>query len=58
MIKTETREKDLNPFVEDPNPFQTKNLYLHSEKGHFCLWSEHFMAWSISDKNEDKVQNL
>ena len=59
MKKIEKWEKDSNPFVEDSNPFQTKTQNLHSKKKwHFYPCFEHFLASSISDKNEDKVQNL
>ena len=59
MKKTETGEGDLNPFVSDSIPLKEETLDLHSEKeGNFCPCSEHFLALSISDKNEDKVQKL
>ena len=59
MKKIETGEGDSNPFVEDSNPFETRNPNLHSDKeGHFCPCFRYFLTWSISDKNKDKVQNL
>ena len=40
-------------------PLKEETPNLHSEKeGHFCPCFGHFLASSISDKNEDKVQNL
>ena len=57
--KTEKREKDSNPFVEDSNLFQTETSDLHSDKEmHFCPCFKIFLAWTISEKNENKVKNL
>ena len=40
-------------------PFKQETPNQHSEKeGHFCPCFRHFLASSISDKNEEKVQNL
>ena len=40
-------------------PLKEETLDLYSEKKwHFCPCFEYFLASSISDKNEDKVQNL
>ena len=33
------------------------NLH-YDKKGHFSLCFEYFLTWSISDKSENKVQNL
>ena len=39
-------------------PLKEETSYLHFEKeGHFCPCFGHFLASSIFDKNEDKVQN-
>ena len=57
--KIEKGEKDSNPFFEDSNPFQIETPDLDfAKEWHFCPCFGHFMASSISDKNEDKVQNL
>ena len=57
--KTETREGYLNHFVEDSNHFQTRNSRSAlRKKGYFCPCFGYFLASSISDKNEDMVQNL
>ena len=40
-------------------PLKEETPYLHSEKeGHFCPCSGYFLVSSISDRNEDKVQNF
>ena len=58
--KIEKGKKDLNPFVEDSNSFQTEtpNPYFEKE-GHFYPCFKYFLTWSIFEKkNENKIKNL
>ena len=57
--KTEIGEGDSNHFVEDSNHFQTRNSRsTFRQRKAFLSMFGHFLASSISDKNEDKIQNL
>ena len=59
MKKTETKEDDSNPFVSDSNLFERRNSKSAlQERRAFLSMFQTFLASSISNKNEDKVQNL
>ena len=57
--KTETGEGDSNHFIKDSNPFERRNFRSAlRERRAFLSMFRNFLASSISNKNEDKVQNL
>ena len=62
ILESEKNWKGREGFESFCRKFESllnKNSNLHSDKKeHFCPCFGYFMAWYISDKNEDKVQNL
>ena len=51
--ETEIEEGDLNPLVQDSNPFQTRNSKsAFRQKKTFLSMFQTFFGFSISEKNE------